>query len=499
MTEEEKKVKSLTEQAAEEAQGRSTDVTPKANNSGISNSGNGANPMTRRGQVRQVGDTAVSGDIDVVANGMTLKDGWFNSDAGKISKGVQNLKTLYGSTPAYSSPKIKSVDADESGTITLDGTDSGLKAADYAGGASRTRETAQAWQKATGEQLAQVSTYSGLAALGDIVKYNDDEITIGGIPIPYAYIDNNGRAYASKTAIDAAIAQASKSTGIRNPTELTSDRLKQYQSNINSAMDKVINRKEWSYNPESDPAYQAYAREYLRNAEQLYNRAMGSGGLYSSPTAYQTYQAIAGYGDQMQKLTDQIPALAERAYQRYSDEQARNLQALNAVQSERQQDLAARTAANNSMYDRYLAQDQLNYSRRNDALYGDRSKQQELERAAQELQLGKDQLAQSAVTTDMYQANADTDYKLKQEQLSSAQADTLSKQVSNAMARAMANGGRYLKEDMDKLGIAQDLVKYPDTNGYPLVYTGELEQAKALWEQVEKPKAQYTASLNAMY
>lgn len=448
---------------------------------------------TRRNSARPVGSTWISGDIDVTANGENVKDAWIdNGSAEQNTAGLHNLKQLY-SNPAYSNPKIQSIDADDSGKVTLNGKDSGMNAADYANGASRNRTTAEAWQNATGEPLMQVSTYSGLADLGDIVKYNDDKVTIGGIEVPYAYIDSNGRAYASKSIVDAAIAQVRKNTGIQNPTALTADTMQKYQNRIDSATDKVVNRKAWNYNPESDPAYQAYAKQYARNAEQAYNRAMGSGGLYGSgATSFQNYQALAGYGDQMQRLTDVIPTLQSQDYQRYSDEQQRNLQALEALQSERQQQLSALTSANDNAYNRYNKQDELNYSRRQDALYNDPAKQQSLA-------LGSDQLKQSGITTDMFQANADQDFKNKVYTNDAAQETIIKQQLENAYTRALQFGGVYQKSDMDKLGIKQDLTKYPLTNGYPNPYDGQIALEKAMWEQVDKPKAQFTASLNAMY
>ena len=253
MTNEEKKRTTAIADAAAEAAGRSDGVAKRTGSTvisgdmdtaanGISTSGNAmaatsktqaaeppawlqkaatAATTARRSSARPAGSTWVSGDIDITANGENVKDAWIDSGImEQTTTGLHNLKRLY-SNPAYSNPQLKSIDADDNGKVTLNGSDSGMNAADYTNGASRNRTTAEAWQNATGEPLMQVSTYSGLADLGDIVKYNDDKVTIGGIEVPYAYIDNNGRAYASKSVIDAAIAQVRKNTGIQNPTTLT--------------------------------------------------------------------------------------------------------------------------------------------------------------------------------------------------------------------------------------------------------------------------------------
>lgn len=428
------------------------------------------------------GETVISGNPTIVLNGEEVKGtGADIGDLASVTSGLGKLREKYNNG-RFGKPEVTL--NEESGNVMLNGGDTGLKAKFYAGGADD-RTAAEGWARATGNTLSQISTYAGLTDLGDIVKYNDDKITIGGIEVPYAYIDNNGRAYASKAAIDNAIAQVRRDTGIQNPVKLTADVMDRHKRAIKNAVNNVVNRRSWSYDADNDPAYEAYAKQYARNAEQMYNRAMGSGGLYGSPNSYQMYQALAAYGDNMQKLSDMVPQLAQQDYARYSDEQTRNRYALEALENERSADLSATVAANDNMYNRYRAADDLNYSRRRDALYND-------PKQVQELRIGDNSVTQSNEYTARYPSILDLQLALQNGELTATGIANVKAMMENAVYRANMNGGVFSKQDMDALGIAQDLTKYPNSNGYPTVHAAEIQRLLDTWNIVEKPKAMFS-------
>ena len=442
--------------------------------------------ITSGGAKRAIsGIPTISGNPTIVMNGEEVNG--IGADAGDLSQliaGLGKLKEKYNNS-RFGNPNITL--NEENGSVMLNGGDTGLKAKDYAGGVDD-RTAAEGWAKATGNTLSQVSTYAGLTDLGDIVKYSDDKITIGGIEVPYAYIDNNGRAYASKAAIDTAIEQVRRDTGMQNPVKLTADIMDSHQRGIKNAVNNVVNRRSWSYSPDNDPAYEAYVKQYTRNAEQLYNRAMGSGGLYGSPNSYQMYQALAAYGDNMQKLSDMVPQLTQQDYARYSDEQTRNRYALEALQNERSADLSAAVAANDNMYNRYRAADELNYNRRRDALYNDPKEKQEL-------RIGDNSVAQSDAYTARYPTILDLQTALQSGELTATGIANVKAMLENAVYRANMNGGVFSKQDMDALGIGQNLAKYPNSNGYPTVHAAEIQRLLDTWNIVEKPKALFGMGL----
>ena len=80
----------------------------------------------------------------------------------------------------------------------------------------------------------------------------------------------------------------------------------------------------WSYDPQTDPVYQAYRDQYTRGAQAAMDDTLGqvsarTGGLASS---YAAQAAQQGYAQQMQGLNDKIPELYSDAYNRYLSERA---------------------------------------------------------------------------------------------------------------------------------------------------------------------------------
>lgn len=101
-----------------------------------------------------------------------------------------------------------------------------------------------------------------------------------------------------------------------------------YTELMQGKMDDILNRDPFSYNPSSDPSYQAYSEKYRnlgRNAMQntLGSAAAMTGGLPSSYALTAAQQANDAYNAQM---SDMIPTLQEAARAAYYNDltQSRN-------------------------------------------------------------------------------------------------------------------------------------------------------------------------------
>lgn len=106
-----------------------------------------------------------------------------------------------------------------------------------------------------------------------------------------------------------------------------------YDGQIQEALGKVTNPDPFSYNPETDPSYAAFAKAYRREGERATADAMGqaaaaSGGLPSSYAMTAAQQAGNYYAAQM---ADKIPELEQMAYARYQNEYAMRQAALDAL------------------------------------------------------------------------------------------------------------------------------------------------------------------------
>lgn len=111
-----------------------------------------------------------------------------------------------------------------------------------------------------------------------------------------------------------------------------------YQEQIDALTQEILNRPDFSYDPESDPRYQAFRKEYQREgqratADTLGQMAVMTGGMPSTAAATAAQQAGDYYAAQM---ADRIPELYQLAYDMYraeGDELRANLDMLDALES----------------------------------------------------------------------------------------------------------------------------------------------------------------------
>lgn len=96
----------------------------------------------------------------------------------------------------------------------------------------------------------------------------------------------------------------------------------QYQDQINSMVNDILNRDKFSYDYTTDPLYKMYADAYTRNGQQAMKdtyaqMAARTGGLGSS---YAGTAAQTQYNQYMNALNDKVPELYKLAYSMYQDE-----------------------------------------------------------------------------------------------------------------------------------------------------------------------------------
>lgn len=92
-----------------------------------------------------------------------------------------------------------------------------------------------------------------------------------------------------------------------------------YAGQISDKMNGILNREEFSYDPETDETYQQYAKTYTREGDRamrdtLAQVAARTGGMASSYAVGAAQQANQYY---QQQLADKIPELKQLAYDMY--------------------------------------------------------------------------------------------------------------------------------------------------------------------------------------
>ena len=109
-----------------------------------------------------------------------------------------------------------------------------------------------------------------------------------------------------------------------------------YEAEINALSNKVASTEEYGgYDPETDPLYASYKKQYLREAQRAQEDTMAkyaanTGGLASTAAVTASQQAFQYYATQ---LTDKIPELAQMDYNQWYNTQQLMIQKLSAMQS----------------------------------------------------------------------------------------------------------------------------------------------------------------------
>ena len=107
----------------------------------------------------------------------------------------------------------------------------------------------------------------------------------------------------------------------------TETKVPKYSSNYTSAikdnLTKVIGNGRFSYNADSDKLFGQYKDSYEKAGRKAMEDTVGNASLLTGGYA-NSYAVTAGqqaYNEYMQKLSDKIPELEKRAYERYRDDE----------------------------------------------------------------------------------------------------------------------------------------------------------------------------------
>lgn len=157
-----------------------------------------------------------------------------------------------------------------------------------------------------------------------------------------------------------------------------------YQSGVQKLLDKLEERQVFSYDYESDPLYQAYARAYQREGRRASEDALGmaaanTGGYASSYAVGAAQQAGSYYSA---KQADKIPELYKLAYDVYKEDLEADLESLGLLSKLEEKDYQRYRDAledvyrqDETDYKKYIAElerdrqrEQLEYERGRDAL-----------------------------------------------------------------------------------------------------------------------------------
>ena len=149
-------------------------------------------------------------------------------------------------------------------------------------------------------------------------------------------IDDLGLGYAKTNVYSSAPADSGLSTPKKAKSigKITPSYTSQYSDEIKSLADKILNREQFSYNPEEDELYKQYEKQYTKAGKRAMEDTLGdvsanTGGLASS---YATTAAQQSYNNYMGALADKVPELRQLAYDMYQDDYQRDLSNMGILQ-----------------------------------------------------------------------------------------------------------------------------------------------------------------------
>lgn len=252
-------------------------------------------------------------------------------------------------------------------------------------------EDVRDWHKSGGDELVAVRDYvatngskNGRNAPKVDFESKEGNVLIGGSTLKPSFISEDGRAYAPKSQVDALL------------SSMTPQK-EEYRSAYADAIDRAetrLSNREFRYNPETDPAYQALRKQYQREGNRALADTTGqmaalTGGRISSAAVTAGAQARMQFAE---KLTDSIPTLMNQAYQRYADATEGEERALNR--------LIEREQADYTRYQDYLKQ--FNTETEN----ANASDEYREEQTARETEHQLDQISLDQKTAETYQQKA---------------------------------------------------------------------------------------------
>lgn len=171
----------------------------------------------------------------------------------------------------------------------------------------------------------------GLSA--DALTYGNGTVSLGGTPLDVLYIDDEGKSWAWQSTVEDSAADYASRTDVESPTDLAETYRRRYLSDAQNLVSQLQSREAFSYDPDSDPVYQAYKTKYLLEGERASRDAMANysaltGGYANSAAATAGAQAELYYA---QQLNNTIPELAQQAYERYNDQYQNELALLESM------------------------------------------------------------------------------------------------------------------------------------------------------------------------
>lgn len=354
-------------------------------------------------------------------------------------------------------PNTNSVTIDGKDTVNPNNVNDGIS---YASSGAIERAAQQAY-KQSGDELVSAAHYGAESGFGNMVKWDGGSgtLSVGGTNITPVYVSNDGIAYVKKSEIEAAIAAAKENAGVTGDKEVKDNFDREYKDRIEAAQRAVDN---FSYDPNKDKEYQAYAAYQMlqkqKLAEDAAARAQDATGGYGAAAVSSLADSL--YSSQ-QDIAAAIPEYAQQAYNRTQ-------QSLDNQRNIAQSDYLKAYQANYDAANRYQSALDSEYDRR--------VKEKELAQKEKEWESTN---YRNGIDDEFYRENAEASRDLNKLSVRSGEENVYGQKLANDTSRNSGisdliamNGGKWTADAAGNVGYTTPdgkFISYNDITGgeYP--------------------------------
>lgn len=266
--------------------------------------------------------------------------------------------------------------------------------------------------KSQGKDPVRITDYVSPAGLDGISYSANGRVAVGGENIPVLYMDGD-RAVVNRSDLDAAYEKLLNRTGVKTTQQLYDGWNSRYGNAVDKAYSDMAGYGAWSYNPETDPAYQAYKNMYEREGERAYRDAAAKLASKNNGNMTSAAQTVANsqLAYYMSMLADRIPELQKNSYDRYKNGYDMKRQNYEALKARADSDWSRQNEINNTAKSDYKNwQDyerQRTVNAQDDALYAQNYRMNDLNAEAKQDEITRNRNASEQEILDYAWKNAE--------------------------------------------------------------------------------------------
>ena len=194
------------------------------------------------------------------------------------------------------------------------------------------RELALDLHKSEGKDLVSATDYAAeVTGIKNAASVDNGYVSIGDKTLK-ATVSSDGAAYLPREDMEEALEAYKEKIGYKSEKDIYNEWAMRDGGKIRKALTDIL-EDDWSYSPENDPAYEAYAKMYKREGERAFSDAFGNAiaGTDGQVNSMAITAAAQGLDNYMQKLSDKIPELMQADFERYEAQQEKRLKAVDEL------------------------------------------------------------------------------------------------------------------------------------------------------------------------